>query len=340
MQAKRALIIHPNNDYNCGDQITFLGTKALLTKALGGSQNLDVVQFDIVRAERELDTYVSQFCWGGIDIVALAGSPWLWVGLESSSKYRLIYDALKRFPDAKKVALGIGSCVDEVVYTGMTTGPDRWFYNTSARKDAIRDVFGQFDCVFTRDLFAQYLLELGGISSRLAYDTSAYAEYFIGSRENHGDKKLLWFYDPSKGVSANNLSFDSEEYIDYQLAWAKENDADIYCNSDCDMSTLMERGVDGIFSVDLFHLSAKMTEYNEMLSGRIHMGVLGFMSNIPKITVLPVDSRFLTILRFGIDVHFIGKQWSYEKTESVRNIRNDIAQEEKTIVLELQNALR
>jgi len=336
----RALIIHPNNDYNCGDQITFLGTKALLTQALGGSEYLDVVQFDILRAERELDTYVSQYCWGKIDLIVLAGSPWLWVGLENSIKYRLLTDAIRRYPNAKYLALGIGSCFDKKVYEGIMTNVDKWFYNSNKRKEFLKYVYSRFSAIYTRDAFAQLLFEQLNIKSKLVYDTSLYSTYFIKNNSNtKRNKKVLWFYDPSKGVSSNNLSFNPNDYIEYQLDWAKDNNADIYCNTAADISSLMERGINASFSVDLIHLSKKFTEYDEMLTGRIHMGVLGFISRIPKITLLPIDTRFLTVEKLGFNIKFIGSPWKYKPSVKPNDIFKELEKEEKFIIGELKDAL-
>lgn len=338
---KRALILHPNDFYNIGDRITFLGTKALLTKALGGFDMLDVVQFDMRRSIDEIDTYVSQYNWGDIDIIALAGSPWLWNVCERSDKYKLVFDAFKRYPKAKKVALGIGSCFSRECYHNIRYGQeDIFFFNVEERKLILNQLYGQFDYVLVRDKFAQWILEQCKIKSNYTYDTSAYAYAYLGKKVNQGHKKVLFFYDPIKGVSNKNLGFNVDRYIDYQIDWAKQNKADIYCNSDGDKNTLDALGVQGTFSVDLDFLSNKFVEYDEMLTGRVHMGVLGFISNVPDITVLPVDSRFMTTLKFGIKQKFIDTKWDYSEEGVSDSIWVDIYKEEKKIVDSLREVLK
>jgi hypothetical protein len=334
----RAIITHPNHDGNCGDLITYYGTKALLTKALGGSQYLDVVQWDEGRAHRELETYTSQFCWGeDIDIIALAGSPWLWHNCHEQSKYRILSDAVKRWPGAKKVALGLGSCFPRNACEYFDLGDFEHFWGESIPE--VKRLFGQFDYILTRDKLAEDLFDQAGIKARYTYDTSLYSSHIIGKRENKGNKKVLFFYDPSKGVSLEALPFRIDDYIDYQLQWAKDNNADIYCNSPGDKERLLERGIQGSFSVDLSFLSSKLVEYDEMLTGRVHMGVLGYLSGIPNITLLPVDSRFMTVLKAGINIHFIGDFFPYETIDAAKDIWADVQKEEARIVQELKAAL-
>jgi len=337
---KRALIIHPNNFYNIGDRITFLGAKALLTKAVGDPKKLDVVQFDMKRALAELDTYVSQYNWGDVDIIALAGSPWIWNTCERTPKYKLIYDAIKRYPNAKKIALGVGSCFSYTTYHNIRYGKnDIYFFNAPERKLILHQLYDKFDYILVRDKFAQWLLEQCNIDSNYTYDTSAYSYKYIQRRNIQGKKKVLFFYDPSKGVSKQSLGCDADEYISYQIDWAKKNKADIYCNCCGGKSTLDKRGVKGTFTVDLDFMSKKFTEYDEMLTGRIHMGVLGFISGIRNITTLPVDTRFMTTLKFGMKPKFIGDEWKYDKEVVEKRIWNDIYKEEQKITNSLRKII-
>jgi hypothetical protein len=39
------------------------------------------------------------------------------------------------------------------------------------------------------------------------------------------------------------------------------------------------------------------------------MAVLAHLVGVPKITLLPVDSRFLTLYPLNIDMKWIGKEW-------------------------------
>lgn len=335
----RALIIHPNNDYNCGDLLTYLGSKSLLTNACGGSRYLDVVQFDMPRAIAESDTYTSQYNWGPIDIIALAGSPWLWEACEKTLKYKILTDAIKRYPRAIKVALGLGSCFSRKSYECLRFDPDNHILFNNSSRERLNNIFSKFDYILVRDKLAQFIFTKLGIKSIYSYDTSLYAYHFFESLINSNvqrRKKVLFFYDVSKGISKNALDFYALDYIHYQVDWAKKHNADIYVNSTGDKDTLDSLGVKSTFSVDLQFLYSKFFEYEEMLTGRVHMGVLGFLSRIPQITLLPVDTRFMTTLKLGVKIKFIGEKYKDFPVEVSRDILENIKYEEQKIINSLK----
>lgn len=340
MKPRRALIIHPNNDYNCGDQLTFLGAKSLLSKALGGSQNLDVLQFDILRCERESDTYISQYHWGQVDLIVLAGSPWLWNCCEGSIKYKWLIDALARYPEAKVVGLGVGSCFGKNTYQNIRYEKiDNYFFNAPERQIALKKIYDRFNYVLVRDAFAKYILNRCDIQCKYSYDTSIFSYNKIGIGKSVGNKKVLFFYNPLKGLSKNALDFDGEEYNKYQMQWARENNADIFVNDGIEADYLKRHGLESSFSVDLDFMRNKFTEYDAMLSGRVHMAVLGFLAGIQNITLMPVDTRYMTALKFGINLKFIGSEFNSDAVDIASDVWSDIKKQEDIIVKELRNAI-
>jgi len=340
----RTLILHPNNDYNCGDLLTYYGTKELLTRAVGGSQNLDVVQFDMIRAhDIEPETYIKEYQWGKIDLIVLAGSPWLWNNCIRSKKYGLLIDALQRYKNAKAIGLGIGSCFSQPVYSDMYIKcPERYFKGKldGVLKNRLKAIYNRFCYLLVRDMFAEYILKKCGIKCKFSYDTSIYAYHRLGIKKNIGNKKILFFYHPGEGLSGQCLSFAIDDFIKYQLNWAKQNNADIYCNSVGEKVFLDNVGMKSTFSVDLEYLSEKFREYDTMLSGRVHMAILGFLSGIPSITLLPVDTRFMTALKFGIKIKSIGKEWQYGKIQLNSKVWDDIKKCEQDIIQDLRNAIK
>ena len=328
MKVWRTLIIHPNDDYNCGDQLTYYGTKSLLTQAVGGSKYLDVVQFDWRRAISERNTYVNEFNWGQIDLIVLAGSPWLWNVCEESDKYKLLFDACKRWPDAKKVALGVGSCFSEKSFNGIYYGPDNYFFNHLPRQIALFELYNQFDVIVVRDLLAKFIFDKLEIETINTFDTSIYSYRTIGlNRISNGNHKVLFFYNPQFGVSAEELEFNNDDYINFQLDWAVKNNASIFVNSLEDIIELNARNIAASFSVDLKFLFAQLSECDELLTGRVHMGILGKLAGVSNITVLPVDTRFLTAAKFDINIHYIGKTYDYPKPTMVPTWENIFSEE-------------
>ena len=336
-KTKQILVIHANSDYNCGDQLIYLGAKHLITEALGGSQNIDFKQFDIYRAEHNPITYPSFYPWGDIDIIALAGSPWIWDQCLKSPKYQVLTNVLKRYPKIKKIALGLGSCFTWEQYESMINNPLLSLQQVLNISDdsciQLIDLYKQFDYITVRDHFCKLFFDKLGIESYDRFDTSIYAyPHFSPLKSVRTDKKILWFIDPSQGLSHSNLPFKNQDYIDYELNWAKENDADIYCNSYQSMLTLRKLGIqNSSFSVDLDFIYHKLSEYSEILSGRIHMAAMSFLASIPKITILPVDTRFLTVTKLGVDVHFIDKVFTYDQEETFPLWTNIKTQEQEII---------
>ena len=337
MNPIRTLIIHPNVNYNCGDLLTYYGTKALLTKAVGGSKNIDFVQYDDMRAFREIDTYISQYDWGQVDLIVLAGSPWLWIGCESTDKYRLLKEACARYPKAKVIGLGLGSCFSRRVSSNMQA----FFWNDKNRRNELNKIFSRFNYILVRDEFAKDILTQVGIKSEYSYDTSIYSYDIIKRRKNANNKSVLFFYDPSKGVSREDIQIQVKKVIDYQINWATNNKADIYVNSTGDKETLNNRGISCSFSVDLDFLASKFTEYNKMLSGRIHMAILGLISGIKDITIIPIDTRFMTVLKFGIKQEFIAheQKFSFNNQPIIEPLWDNIIKEENRIVSKLRKII-
>jgi hypothetical protein len=334
MKIWRALIIHPNDDYNCGDQLTYYGTKSLLTQAVGGTKYLDVVQFDHRRAVKELNTYITEFHWGNIDIIALAGSPWLWNGCEKSEKYKILVDACNRWPEAKKVALGVGSCFSQKCFNGIYYGPDDYFFNHPPRQVALFELYKKFNVIVVRDLLAKFIFDKLGIASFNTFDTSIYSYHTIGlNKVGTGTRKALFFYNPHFGVSSEELDFNNNDYVNYQIEWAAKNNATIFVNSAEDLLELESRKIDANFSVDLKFLFAQLSECDELLTGRVHMGVLGKLAGVKNVTVIPVDTRFLTAEKFDVNIHYIGKPYNFPKFIMPPTWENILSEEQKIVQL-------
>ena len=338
MPTKRAMVIHSNSDYNCGDLLTYYGTKGILKSIYGN--DVDILQFDIRRAIKEIDTYVLEFGWGDVDLIVLAGSPWLWNVCEESNKYKLLLDAMKRWPNAKCLGFGLGTCFSHKCYHNIRYDmKDHYFFNHLPRKKILNEIYSRFQYILVRDEFAKILLTRCGVKSNYSYDTSIYAYKYFTPKKNVGDKKILFFYDPSKGLSKDSLGFTHEEYIDYQVDWAKKNNALVYYNAAEEGEALIKRGINyGKFTVDLEYLLHIFSGCDTMLTGRVHMGALGFLAGIKNISVLPVDTRFLSVTKLGIKPVFIGKEWVYDVPKIADNIWEDIKIEENKIIEDIKNA--
>ena len=284
----RVLCIHPNSDYNIGDLMTLWGTKYLMRRAF---DDVEFLQFDTRRAEEEIETYVPQYNWGDdVDVILLAGSPWIGVNGDDPQR-RMVFQALERWPRAAKIALGVGSMMS---HTRMGEGN---FTGVHA------DFLACFDLVVVRDILAKQILAEQRIDSVLQYDTSIYARFCLQAAEPVPGRAILVYYDPlANDVFAHAPADVWNAHVDYQLAWADSNDADVYVVTSGDKGSLSEKGIPGRFVCDLEWLATRFSTTEKVLSGRVHQAILAKIMGSPQVACLPVDSRFLTVLNIGIEV--------------------------------------
>ena len=199
----RVLIIHPTSNYNIGDLLTFRGTCVLLREI---DPDMEILFFDIDRACRELYTYMLEFYWGQVDLVVLAGSPWIWFGMPYSMKGKILRLALKRFKGVPKIGLGIGSCFPiEFVNVEM-------IYREYEHIGESLELFKEFDLIVTRDILAQTMLESFDVQSFFSRDVSVYAAQTF-DRQVESQRPLCIFYNPKFGISANAISSDYVESV-------------------------------------------------------------------------------------------------------------------------------
>ncbi len=338
---KRVLIIHPNNDYNCGDLLTYLGTKWLILQALGGHSQVNFMQYDEKRALSQLDTYINEYDWGDIDVIALAGSPWLWGDCYITPKYKLVKDAVFRYPKAKFIGLGLGS---NFAVKTLKEIYEKFWHDTGKMRFELAGLFSAFDYIFTRDSLALSIFDECKIKASYKYDTSVFSHRIIGKPKD-ADKKegsVLFFYDPMKSNMADLNEDECRMIVDIQIKWAKTNNAKIYINTTGDKDTLNKLNIEGDFTTDIYHLIQALNSYKQMMSGRVHMAILGFIAGIPDITLIATDTRFMTALKFGIKIQFSSEENAieYEPQKVADNLWQDIDKEEQVIINELKEALK
>lgn len=282
---KRVLCIHPNNDYNIGDLMTYRGAVHLMREAF---DNVEMLQFDIGRAAREIDTYVPEYNWDDdVNVILLAGSPWL--GQGDHVKVKMLEQATERWKDAKKIALGVGSCISHgdilnKKYDGINV-------------DFIRD----FDLIIVRDAIAEDILAKNDIDSVMLYDTAVY--YPCKPKRTMPHKNILVYYDPfMNDVSTHLLESVWNEYIDYQLEWASDCGAMVIVITSGDKASLHKRKIACRFVVDLEWIVDRFSNAESILSGRVHMAILAKLCGCSNVSLLPVDSRYSTGLNADVSI--------------------------------------
>jgi len=303
--------------------MTYYGARYLLKKAY---DDVEFLQFDSRRAEQEKDTYVPQYNWGDdVEIILLAGTPWL--GVEKDLKVLFVQQALKRWATSKKIALGIGAFLSF-----------RRLSDKNSYSDIDTSFLRNFDLVLTRDMLAHNLLLKDGISNFPCCDTSIYSSYYLPRPKCYRHRNIVIYYDPL----ANNV-FDHmpESYwqmcIEFQLEWAKRKKAEIITITSGDAGSLIEKGIYGRFVTDLEWLAERMSEAKSVLSGRVHQAILAKIMGCPKVVLIPVDSRYLTVEPLGIDVLSSGYEVEFPlKAESACSLPNVKFGDEQFIIKKLK----
>jgi len=296
----RIMCIHPKSDYNIGDLMTFSGMKYLATCAFG--QDVEFMQFDMRRAMTEFDTYISEYNWGSdADVIMIGGTPC--VSDDSNANIlRLIKQARKRWPDAKLIALGIGSFFRYKKFKigNYTEGS----INTSNDVQGAVEAFRDFDLVIVRDIIAHQVLLNYGIMNTLYYDMSAFSCFSlskIGAVSNA--KSVLVYCDPQKAdVWAHLPPCVWERYRQFQIDWAEEHNAQVVCISSADQSSATEHGIQCIHVADLDWMAYLMSNATSVLTPRVHQAILASIMGCQDVSIMPIDSRYTTALNAGVQV--------------------------------------
>lgn len=254
------------------------------------------------RAESQIETYVPEYNWGDdIDLIVLAGSPWLGIN-PGDIKLRMLKQAIKRWPEARRIALGIGSFYR---YSNIKRGN---YGDGKIEKDAdayeVARNLSDFHLVLVRDAFGKEILDKVGVDAELYFDTSIFSYFKLkGSSIKSREKSILVYTDPLKGDVWDHLpEYIWEEYIRYQIDWASNSDAEVLVISSADKSSAMEHDLNAKFVTDVEWLAARYSSASNMLSPRVHQCILAKIMGCGNVRVMPLDSRYTTAINVGIGV--------------------------------------
>lgn len=305
----RVMCIHPRDDYNIGDLMTFYGARYLLRKAFG---EVEYCQFDTRRAEREFETYVPEFNWGGnVDMILLAGSPWLGANPDDM-KLQWLVQAKQRWPSAKTVALGIGAFYRHSSIVARDYSKPG---GEGGEEMGVADCFRDFSLVVVRDSFAEGFLVSSGVPCMFYYDTSIFSFQQLWPGKQDRSKDVLIFADPMKADAWDHMpAFVWERYVDYQVRWATRRKAEVYAISSGDQATAQKNLLPSHMVNDLEWMALQLARARHILTPRVHQAILASIMGCPSVGLMPLDSRFLTAMNVGVRleqpvIQFTENQW-------------------------------
>src|SRR5690606_36925395 len=111
----------------------------------------------------------TKFCENEYDLVVVAGTPWLWDSFQNSNKWKNLVGLLNSLPKAKRIFLGIGSCVDlDVMSNSKTT-----VLRTPNEIKEMQNIYMNSK-VFVRDNYASLVFLNAGVPHTIQYCPSIF----------------------------------------------------------------------------------------------------------------------------------------------------------------------
>ena len=305
----RILPIHPVSEYNIGDLLTYYGSRYLMQEAFG--DYIEFLHMDIVRSENE-EQYIKEYNWGDVDAILLCGSPFL--GLNpNDSKLRMLQQARDRYPEAKVIALGIGSSFrhNNVAFNNYYDYSNKTCCTNDLAISITKKSFTDYDLIVVRDIFTKKLFDLCDIIVEHYYDTAGFAKFnfcFYTPIVDEDAKRTNRYF-----IFTNPLLIDSwahvpeaiwQTVIKWQLNIIKDSEFETIVTTSADKAYLDSIGIKSSFITDIRYLTYCFLRAKKVVSTRVHQAIYAKSLGVKDVTVIPFDSRFVSALNFDIDVGF------------------------------------
>lgn len=213
--------------------------------------------------------------------IIVLGTPWVWDRCYESPKYENALQFFASAPNAKKLFLGVGSCLplgkEEQIKASLISNVDK-----------LAPLF-QDSTVIVRDILAADILK--PFNPTPLPCPAFYA--MLGTHHVGQNTSLVW-YDPTRGVSQVDWSPESarfEEYVSAVQVIYSQMAPTVYCVQPEEIAMAQRIGI-GTPQVITGSEHAKLVIKNSGVihSGRVHLAVPAYI--LGKFTYLwPVDSR-------------------------------------------------
>lgn len=284
----RILVVGPQEN-NSTDGVIIKGIKFLLNAAY----KIEQLDYYELRDTVIQDPVTSFYSFNQYDLVVVAGTPWLWDSFQKSVKYQNLINCFKIHNQAKKLFLGIGSCLTfDMVGTNILRRPEE--------QDGMRRLF-RGHTVIVRDDLAYMKLQYAGVDCA-SLPCPAYFCYSghkeILERQDTADTNVIVFQDPRKSISAVDWQ-DSGKldavFAKYREFYTKHYPKEVYVASAADIPGALEAGLPTPKVLktadDTLNL---MAGAKKVLSGRVHCAVPAIVSGA-DVELIPLDTRSLVV---------------------------------------------
>lgn len=213
--------------------------------------------------------------------IVILGTPWLWDRCWESAKFKSVVHFLDRWPNAKVLFFGIGSCYPLNKF-------DRMINNALQNIENLNALFGR-GTVIVRDTLAHQVL-----TNSILLPCPAYYGLWSAAATGPRMDTIIW-YDPTIGISNVDYKPGSELLEAYLSEFETYYDCDkhsVYCVDNREKELAMKIGLPEPIALGDFmpRAASILLRSDTILSGRVHLSVPAY-GTCKDIKLIAVDSR-------------------------------------------------
>lgn len=219
--------------------------------------------------------------------IIILGTPWVWDQCTASAKYANLQNLLNAYPEAKRLFLGVGSCLplgkEDVI-------------SADIKKLPLTDTF-KGSTIITRDRYATDILSE---FNPMELPCPAFYALRDTPKPKRRNAVMIW-YDPTSGVSKvdyDQSSADSliHKYLEDFKYYYDLVRPDVYCVQPHEIGPAVRLGLPKpVLIQDIQHAALILNAATSVFSGRVHMAVPAFEALRDAVTLVAVDSRACTM---------------------------------------------
>ena len=300
--------------YNLGDMMHFRGLKVVLDAAFPPQERNTYHIF----AEEFIDDKIIQRIRNRFSHIIVCGTPWFWWDLEPSFRYGEFRKVLNANKGAKKYAFAIGASypIEYQVRFARNIGSTAPIHIKN--RQIIKDVWGEFNKIVTRDQLSVDILRDAGIRAEKMICSSVFANDAHKVKRKYTDYKLLVYFSIMDGHSTQYLTKEYvHDYYTSQYRFATEHKPKVVCINDKEVESYekyaSEVGINPNQLPPIESLQAwskfdtwtaekklleLLSEASVVVSGRVHAGIPARSLGVP-VVILPADTRGRCVVDAG-----------------------------------------
>lgn len=226
------------------------------------------------------------------DMIVVCGTPWLWDSFQLSVKYHNLKRCFHAHPNAKRLFMGIGSCL-------LLGDVDTDILSRPAEILGMQELFKD-STVIVRDSVAKQRLDVAQVESTLLPCPAYYCYGLNNLIQPAKTRNILVWTDPQHTISAVGWqdSVKLEEYYNKCLTYLKQYNAEVYSTDTDDIRTaqLIGLGTPKRLYNSKNTLDLMMTA-DKLLSGRVHCAVPARAKGA-HVEIMKIDTRSLVVTDF------------------------------------------